>query len=317
MFLSGLATLFLSKNDENLIALHHKETIQGLLRLFPLTPRSVVCFLAGSLPGEALLHLRQLSIFGMICRLPENILHRHAVNYFTSATSSSKSWFSQIRALCLQYHLPHPLEQLKSPLQKTPYRNTVKKKVISYWEFLLRAESSSLESLTFFKPNFMSLTTPHPLWITAGSSPSKIAMATIQAKMLSGRYRTERLCRHWSKNKDGLCLLSSSCDQTMEDLPHILSSCSALTATRDKLADFTTEYSHSVPHIAQLISEHCSPSSSTFCQFLVDCSTIPDVILATQTHGKEVLFHLFNITRTWVYTLHKTRMKLLGRWNCI
>ena len=318
VLLSGLATLVLSKNEENLIALHHKETLQGLLRLYPLTPRSVICFLAGSLPGAALLHLRQLSIFGMICRLPENILHKHAVNYFSSVTPSSKSWFSQIRALCLQYDLPHPLEQLESPLKKTPFRNTTKKKVIRYWESVLRAEASSLDSLIFFKPNFMSLVTPHPLWVTAGSSPSKVAMATIQAKMMSGRYRTERLCRHWSKNKDGFCLLSSSCAETIEDIPHILSTCTALTATRDKLLDFTVQYSHSVPTIAPLIIEHCTPASPNFCQFLVDCSTIPDVILATQTpHGIDVLFHLFNITRTWVYTLHKERMKLLGRWNCI
>ena len=317
VLLSGLATLFLSKKEEDLIALHHKETLQGLLRLFPLTPRSVVCFLAGSLPGEALLHLRQLSIFGMICRLPENILHRHAVNYFSSTTSSPKSWFSQIRSLCLQYHLPHPLEQLRSPLLKATFRNTVKKKVISHWESVLRDEASSLDSLSWFKPSFMSLMTPHPLWITAGSSPSKIAMATIQAKMISGRYRTERLCSHWSKNKDGFCLLSSSCVTTVEDLPHILSSCSALTATRDKLMNFTIEYGQSVPPIAHLITEHCTPSSPTFCQFLLDCSTIPDVLLATQTHGTDVLFHLFNITRTWVYSLHKERMKLLGRWNCI
>ena len=317
VLLSGLATLVLSKNDENVIALHHKETLQSLLRLYPGTPRSVVCFLAGSLPGAGLLHLRQLSIFGMICRLPQNILHKHAVNYFSSATPSSKSWFSQIRALCLQYHLPHPLEQLKSPLQKTQYRNTTKKQVISYWESVLRTEASSLESLSFFNPNFMSLMTPHPLWTTAGSSPSKIAMATIQAKMMSGRYRTERLCRHWSKNEDGFCLLSPSCSKIIEDIPHILSTCTALTATREKLKDFTLQYSNSVPAIAQLIITHCTPSSPNFCQFLVDCSTIPDVILATQTNGKEVLYHLFNITRTWIYTLHKERMKLLGRWNCI
>ena len=142
-------------------------------------------------------------------------------------------------------------------------------------------------------------------------------MATIQAKMMSGRYRTERLCSHWSKNKDGFCLLSSSCSNTIEDLPHILASCSALTVTRDKLRNFTLEYCHSVPPIAQLIIELCTPTSPTFCQFLVDCSTIPDVIHATQIHGRDILFHLFNITRTWVYTLHKERMKLLGRWNCI
>ena len=117
VFLSGLAPLVLTKKDETLVDLHHKETLEGLQRLYPRTPRSVVCFLAGNLPGTAHLHLRQLTIFGMICRLTDNILHKHAVSFFSSGLPSSKSWFSQIRSLCLQYLLPHPLEMLESPLQ--------------------------------------------------------------------------------------------------------------------------------------------------------------------------------------------------------
>ena len=315
VFLSGLAPLVLTKKDETLVDLHHKETLEGLQRLYPRTPRSVVCFLAGNLPGTAHLHLRQLTIFGMICRLTDNILHKHAVSFFSSGLPSSKSWFSQICSLCLQYLLPHPLELLESPLQKTPYKNLIKKHVINYWEQKLRSEASPLLSLTFFRPSFMSLTRPHPIWTSAGSSPSKIAMATVQAKMCSGRYRTESLCSHWSKNRNGFCLMSPTCSTTIEDLPHILSSCGALNSARIKLMKFTREYSQTIPSIAHLITNLCTPSSPDFCQFLIDCSTIPAVILATQTQGPKVLHHLFHVTRTWVYSLHRERMKLLGRWN--
>ena len=43
----------------------------------------------------ALLHLRMFSLFGQLCRLRngDNILARHAMNIFSSANSSSKSWF--------------------------------------------------------------------------------------------------------------------------------------------------------------------------------------------------------------------------------
>ena len=69
-------------------------------------------------PLCTLLHLHQLSIFGMITRLNENILHKHAVNIFTLVTISPKSWFHQIRKWCLLYNLPHPLELLAtSPLK--------------------------------------------------------------------------------------------------------------------------------------------------------------------------------------------------------
>ena len=45
----------------------------------------------------------------------------------------------------------------------------------------------------------LTLASLHPLWITAGNLPSKVGMAIIQAVMVSERYKTEALCRHWSK----------------------------------------------------------------------------------------------------------------------
>ena len=171
----------------------------------------------------------------MIWRLPDNILYKHAHNLFSSRTISKHSWFYQIREYCILYGLPHPLNLLSSPLPKLGFKKLVKKKVIDYWEQILRAEASPLPSLIYFKPFFMSLTKIHPIWLTAGCSPSKVSMAVIQASMLSGRYRTEYLCRHWSKNKEGVCLLSPHCSSTTEDLPHILAFCPALTRIKRKV----------------------------------------------------------------------------------
>ena len=202
------------------------------------------------------------------------------------------------------YDLPHPSELLSSPLTKRTFKTTVKKSVIDYWEKQLRSEvfrpgseTDRLPSLEFFKPSFMSLTTPHPLWTCAGQSPAKVAMATIQALMISGRYRTEKLCSHWSRNRGGNCLLSTSYSE-QEDLPHILSSCPALAATREKLYRYTLSYSKQYPAIIPLLQQFCTPGSPQFCQFLIDCSSLPPVILMTQELGKSVLHHLFTITRT-------------------
>ena len=67
--------------------------------------------------------------------------------------------------------------------------------------------------------------------------------------------------------------------------------------------------------VQNIVTRHCTPESATFCQFLIDCSVLADVVCAVQLEGNDVLQHLFAITRTWVYSLHKERMKLLGRWN--
>ena len=78
VLLSGLATLFLSKQELRLVDNHYQTTLQKLQKLHDKTPRCIVYFLAGSLPGEALLHLRQLSLFTMICHLPHDPLNLHA-----------------------------------------------------------------------------------------------------------------------------------------------------------------------------------------------------------------------------------------------
>ena len=191
----------------------------------------------------------------------------------------------------------------------------MKKKVIDYWENHLRIEASNLSSLEFFRPSHMSLSVTHPLWTTAGASSTRVAMASCQALMLSGRYRTQKLCSNWD-NSNGYCRLSLSCN-TIEDITHILKTCSALDKTRDKLKTFTKIYCQDKPDIHDLIHTHCSPDRDSFCQFILDCSVLPDVINAVQINGQEILNQLFTLTRIWCYSLHRDRLKLLGRWPFI
>ena len=99
--LSGLASLVLSKSEISVIDSYYQNTLQQLQKLHSRTPRSAVLFLAGSLPGEALLHLRQLSLFSMICHLPDDPLHKRGLYALTYLTPTSRSWFWQIRDICL------------------------------------------------------------------------------------------------------------------------------------------------------------------------------------------------------------------------
>ena len=53
-------------------------------------------------------------------------------------------------------------------------------------------------------------------------------------------------------------------------------------------------------------------------QFLLDFSALPCIIRATQEYDKITIHHYaFTVSRTWVYSLHRKRMKLLGRWNIL
>ena len=113
--------------------------------------------------------------------------------------------------------------------------------------------------------------------------------------MVSGRYRTERLSRFWSKNKEGFCLLPS-CHGNMvhEDLEHILVHCGSLQECRDGLMDFTTKFSHNLtPSVTQIVQKFINPISP---QFLLDCSCLPEVVMAVQQQGDQVLQHLSGLS---------------------
>ena len=171
-----------------------------------------------------------------------------------------------------------------------------------------------MDSLLYFHPEYMSLSSPHPLWTTAGSSPTMVTMASVQSVMLSGRYRTEGLCSHWSNNPNGYCKSSSSCN-TFEDITHILQHCSALDSPRERLSAFTSSNCEDKPELKLIVDTFCSPQRRHFCQFLLDFSVLPEVVKSVQLHGQEFLHHLFNITRMWCFALHRDRLKIHGRWS--
>ena len=162
----------------------------------------------------------------------------------------------------------------------------------------------------------MSLTSPHPIYRTAGYAPNKVSMAIVQALMLSGRYRCDSLVCKWSKKITGYCTLSPSCANILEDLDHILRICPALSATRNRLRDFTHSYSQSLPApVRNVLLQYCNPENDDYCQFLLDSSGFAEVVLFRQDFGSEILESIFTVTRTWAYLLHRERLKLRGQWR--
>ena len=193
------------------------------------TPRSFTFLLAGCLPAEAMIHKKQLSLFMMIRNDP---LNHHARYVYNSVKCPFKSWFSQILSLCTMYGLEHPLELLESPPKKKSLKEAVNTKVLHYWEIKLRDEASALSSLLYFSPIKGSLSSPHPLWLSAGSSSFECRKAVTHARMLSGRFMTEYLARHWSENKGGYCTFQS-CTGLIGTLEHMLIWCHPLAHTRE------------------------------------------------------------------------------------
>ena len=136
-----------------------------------------------------------------------------------------------------------------------------------------------------------------------------------QARFISGRYRTELLCSHWSSNPGGYCLCRSCVGLFIsENIEHVLLHCGSLLSTRLRLSKFPLKYAMTVTLLSRTILELTKPCNPLFLQFLIDCSVIPQVITLCTDHGQVALHHMFKVSCTWCYSLHRERLKILGRW---
>ena len=279
VLLSGLSALVLTSSEVALLTSHYKKILSMLMKLHDRTPDSVVYFLSGSLPCRALLHLRQFSLFSMICLLDENILRNMAMSILVEAKQSAKSWFHQIRDLCIMYGLPHPISLLSTPIAKDKFSKLCHQKVYEYWHRKLSQESN-LPSLQYLQPTYLSLQHPHPIWTSLDGNPHQAKAARVQALFLSGKYRTERQCRFWSGNTEGFCLLDSCTNLNLfEDIKHIILHCCELNEVRRRLFQFTSTYSADKPVLWPILDTYLYASCSYLrMQFILDCSVLPLVI---------------------------------------
>ena len=316
VLLSGLSSLVLSNLEMS--ALHHyqKVHLQRLQRLHQATPECVVMFLAGSLPATGLLDLKMLSLLGMIARLgPSNILHQHGLHTFLNPDQRnvSMSWFAGLRSISSQYNLPDPLLVLQSPPTHSYWKRIAKCRVLEWWQTKYRGVAQHMDSLEYFNPDFMSLSTPHPLWTTAGS-PFEVSKAVVSARMLSGRYRTDKLMSNWNNsNQAGLCRLPG-CEGEVGTLLHILLQCPSLSEARANVISHWSAFLVPRPWLLPIVAHHTMNGDKLNMQFLLDPSVLP-LVISSVKENPDVLQSCFYLSRTWNFSIHLARQKMRKLWN--
>ena len=310
---SGLSTLLLSPAEIAAVSAQQKTTLEQLQRLYPRTPAPAVHLLSGTIPAAGVLHMRQLGLLLMIAKLgPSNILHRHALYILHHGLKNS--WFCQIREISLRYSLPDPMVTLTSPpSSKSLWKKSVKTAVCQYWHRELAAKAASLPSLCHLRAPFLPLGRgPHPLWWTCGSSASANRAATVQARMLSGRYRSDWQRRHWGPGETGACRLPS-CSSQQGDLEHLLTAaCPALASALARTLQHCTSFLSSNPVLLSTVQAALAREPGDFVSFVLDPSTDRAVLALVQQHDSSILAPLFRFSRAWIWAAHRDRMRLLG-----
>ena len=135
----------------------------------------------------------------------------------------------------------------------------------------------------------------------------------VQAKFLSRRFRTEKLLSRFSSGNSEFCQLHPE-TKTVGDLPHLLVHCPALADRRRLLLEYWSSISTSNPICHELLV-NMKTTDDNFIQFVLDCSVLPQVISAAQENGRNIYNILFKATRTYCYSIYRSRLKLLNLWK--
>ena len=121
----------------------------------------------------------------------------------------------------------------------------------------------------------------------------------------------DHLLRHFTDN-DGSCTLCNG-DISSGSIEHLLMHCSAFVSTRKHLLENLKRNKNISERTKSLILSYFRDGKDTV-QLLLDGSTLPEIIRIIQTEGNQILHEVFSFSRNWCYTIHRTRLKLQGRW---
>ena len=181
----------------------------------------------------------------------------------------------------------------------------------SYWHKHLCNQASEKKSLLYLKCSFLPIGgSPHPIWTsTSGCSATAIRSASIHAQALCGAYRSDAVLAKWSGESPACSL--PGCTAPVGDIVHLLSGlCPAL---RPKLSLATSRglnilSSHPLLHDCVLSALNRTPTD--WLKFLLDPSTEPSMIAYKQKHGRSSIYPLFRFSRTFIWTMHRERLRL-------
>ena len=195
------------------------------------SPDPFVYLVSGSLPIEALIHIRQFSLVLQLNRLgPTHSSFKHAVYILESIPLPKWSWWTKLSHIASMYNLPPILQFLHSTNSKNQLKTIIKKSISEFWWEKFKSQCANYSSLAFFYPYVNKTCTPHPIVTLSGSCNYLNFKAPLALSMLCGRYRTNKLRNKFNSNFSPTCKMCQM--DSVEDLMHLLLYCPYLDGAR-------------------------------------------------------------------------------------
>ena len=239
-FLHGLEAAVISQKDLDLIDNFYRGSIHQIQSLPTNAAKESIYLIVGTLPAEAHLHMRILSMVGRAARLDcLHPLRQLALRQLSVRVDSPRSWFSYAATIGHIYSI-NIFKAILYPWSKQAWKQYYKATISQWWLSELQKKAEGKTSLDWLlpRPHMMS---PHLLWQVCQGRPYLVEAASTRVRMLAGRYRLQTAAALYSKHKESsLCPL---CEQEDEDIIHLLVLCPKLEAAREnKLRRLTEIY---------------------------------------------------------------------------
>ena len=290
--LYGLETLVLSKTDIGILADYHKKCLRHMQHLPQSSAESAIYLLIGTLPAEAQLDIKALTLLRSIISneagtrpgeyIKEVIIRQAAVKGYDSA-----SWTTHMKKTLRKYDLPNIYKVIDMTPSKAGWKKMVQCAVNDSWTKQLCEDANGKSSMEYVNLQLCSTNHMHPVWQDV-ITPLDIMKATVHAKLLIKRYPLATSPTAGAKRVE-TCPL---CGEEAEDTIHFVLTCPTLQATRlpyaKKILDTCRTYNISI-------------DPQNLIHYILDANNIPE---AGDNYRR--------LCRNFLYKMHDERCKRLG-----
>ena len=90
--------------------------------------------------------------------------------------------------------------------------------------------------------------------------------------------------------------------------------CPALEETRKRLYGLWCVKTQICPPLHNLILKILASPPGVQMRFILDCTAFPELIMLVQAYGQEIQNLVLYLTRTFAFSVHRQKQRLLGRW---
>ena len=182
--LHGLEAMVLTEPDKVALETYYRTLLKQIQHLPQNTASLAVYLLIGSLPLEAHLDLRVLSLFNRAVALKGSLERDILERQLAMKDLGSKSWTTVVRETLNKYSLPSAYDVLNFPRSKEQWKHTTKTAIYSYWETALKTEAKKKSTLQYLSLPSCSLRSPHNTYLSIPTDPLHVVIASVKTKLL-------------------------------------------------------------------------------------------------------------------------------------